>query len=188
MACKKSITTRSSHWAPFVLRGFIAASRHYVFGAAELGVRHSKINYVDRFKSFAAAFEACVLHDRGKRLEKYFTEDATYWNVGGPDPRISSREAIIDYLRNDVSNNDRRFDSRILEATSEPAVAGNQLSRQWRCSYTLAGAPDLVVEGVARYEFKGGLIRALEEEITPESKEKYAGWMEEFGQRLAPNN
>lgn len=142
------------------------------------------MSLTDRFHLFAADFEACVADDKWDRLNKHFVENATYWNVGGPDPKIRGRSAIINYLKNDVSNNDRRFDSRTLQALSKEKVVGNKLSRLWRCTYTLAGAPDLVLEGEARYEFQGELISSLEEEITPGSMERYVEWMEEFGSRL----
>ncbi|MES9945189.1 MAG: nuclear transport factor 2 family protein [Candidatus Thiodiazotropha sp.] len=139
---------------------------------------------IDRFNSFAADFEACVADNHWDRLEAYFDENARYWNLGGPDPSIEGREAILNFLKNDVSNNDRKFDSRTLEALTEPMVVGNKLSRNWRCTYKLAGAPDLVVEGEARYEFEGELISSLEEEITPDSLQRYVEWMEKYSSRL----
>lgn len=144
----------------------------------------SNINLIDRFNSFAEDFEACVTGDDWQKLGEYFTEDATYWNVNGPDPVVKGRMAIVEYLKADVSNNDRRFDSRNLQALSEPKVVGNTLSRLWRCTYTLAGSPDLVTEGEARYEYSGGLISSLEEQITQTSMERYAEWMDKFGARL----
>ena len=142
------------------------------------------MNIIDRFNAFAADFEACVADDHWQRLEAYFAENATYWNVGGPDPRINGRSAIVDYLKNDFSNSDRRFDSRELQALSKPKMVGKKLSRDWRCTYKLAGAPDLILEGEARYEFGGELILSLEEEITPESMGRYVEWMEKFGALL----
>ena len=142
------------------------------------------MSLIDRFNSFAAAFEACVIDDKWERLGEHFAENATYLNVGSPDAKINGRWEIVDYLRNDVSNNDRRFDSRKLHAISDPTTSGNSLSRRWRCTYTLAGVPDLVVEGEARYEFEDDLIYSLEEEITSESMERYVEWMEKFGSRL----
>jgi len=142
------------------------------------------MSIVDQFNAFAADFESCVADDSWTRLEKYFAEDASYWNVGGTDPRITGRAAIVDYLKDNVSSTDRRFESRDLEAITEPAVTGNKLSRRWRVTYTLPGAPDLVVEGEARYEFEGELIRRLEEEPTPASMQQYREWMQEYGSRL----
>ena len=142
------------------------------------------MSIIDRFNSFAADFEICIADDHWERLEAYFADNATYSNVGSSDSGIKGRSAIVGYFKTDVSNTDRRFDSRKLEAIAEPSVVGNKLSRLWRCTYTLAGAPDLIVEGEARYEFDGDLIRSLEERITPESMRRYEAWMEEFGALL----
>ena len=142
------------------------------------------MSIVDQFNAFAADFESCVADDGWSRLEKYFVEDASYWNVGGPDPKITGRASIVDYLRDNVASTDRRFDSRHLEAVTEPAVNGNKLSRKWRVTYTLSGVPDLVLEGEARYEFEGDLIRSLEEEVTPRSMRRYVEWMQDYGSRL----
>lgn len=142
------------------------------------------MSIIDRFNSFAEAFEACVTDDKWERLGKYFSENAMYQNIGEPGPAIKGRTKIIEYLKNDISNNDRRFDSRNLQAISKPVAVGNKLSRNWRCTYTLAGATDLVIEGEARYEFDGELICFLKEEITPESLVRYVEWMEKFGSML----
>ena len=139
---------------------------------------------IDTFESFAADFEAAVEDDDWSRLGKYLTEDATYLNVGGPDPKCEGRDAILAFLKADVANSDRRFDSRSLLALTPPATEGNRLSRQWRCTYTLAGVPDLVVEGEARYVFEGDLIKGIEEEITPASMQNLGGWMQKYGDRL----
>ncbi|MBT3013893.1 MAG: hypothetical protein KUF77_15550 [Candidatus Thiodiazotropha sp. (ex Lucina aurantia)] len=142
------------------------------------------MNLIDRFNSFAADFEACIVDDRWDRLEKHFAENATYWNVGGSDPKIKGRHSIIKFLKNDVSSNDRKFDSRRLQAITEPTVVGDKLSRNWRCTYKLSGAPDLVVEGEARYIFEGELIQSMEEEITPAAMERYLAWMDNYASRL----
>lgn len=142
---------------------------------------------VEIFESFAAAFEAAVEDDDWSRLEKYLAEDATYFNVGGPDPKSKGREAILTYLKQDVADTDRRFDSRTLVALTPPKADGDRLSRQWRCTYTLAGVPDLVVEGEARYLFEGNLIKEIEEEITPLSAHKIEEWMREYGDKLTAN-
>jgi ketosteroid isomerase-like protein len=139
---------------------------------------------INRFESFAADFEAAVEDDDWSRLGKYLTENATYLNVGGPDPKCEGRDAILAFLKADVANSDKRFDSRSLIALTPPTAEGNRLSRQWRCTYTLAGVPDLVVEGEARYVFEGELIKAIEEEITPASMQNLGEWMQQYGDRL----
>jgi len=139
---------------------------------------------IDTFESFAAEFEAAVEDDNWSRLEKYLAEDATYLNVGGPDPKCEGRDAIIAFVKVDVANNDRRFDTRTLIALTPPTAEGNRLSRQWRCTYTLAAAPDLVVDGEARYVFEGNLIKEIEEEVTTVSMQKFGEWMQKYGDRL----
>ena len=139
---------------------------------------------INTFESFAADFEAAVEDDDWSRLGKYLTEDATYLNVGGPDPKCEGRDAILAFLKADVANSDRRFDTRTLIALTPPTAEDSHLSRQWRCTYTLAGVPDLVVEGEARYVFEGDLIKGIEEEITTDSMQNLGGWMEKYGDRL----
>lgn len=136
------------------------------------------------FNQFAAAFEAAVDDDDWSRLEKYLAKEATYLNVGGPDPKSVGRNEVIHFLKQDVAHTDKRFDTRTLTAITEPAVEGDRLSRQWRSIYTLEGVPDLVVEGEARYRFEGDLIVEIEEEVTSESMQNLGRWMEKYGERL----
>ena len=126
------------------------------------------MSIIDKFESFATDFELTVQDDDWSRLEKYFAKDATYLNAGSPDPKCEGREAILGYLKKDVSNYDRLLDSRTLVALTLPVTEGNRLSRRWQCIYALAETPDLVVEGEARYVFEGDLIKEIEEEPTAE--------------------
>lgn len=139
---------------------------------------------IDTFESFAADFEAAVADGDWSRLEPYLAEDATYLNVGGPDPKFEGREAILTFLQADVRDSDRRFDTRTLVALTPPTASGNRLSRRWRCTYTLAGTPDLVVEGEARYLFEGNMIKAIEEQPTLASMQQLDEWMRKYGDRL----
>ena len=142
------------------------------------------MNIINLFENFAADFELTVVDDNWARLEKYFAEDATYLNVGTGEPQCVGRAAILAYLKADIGRVDRRFDSRTLVALTEPSVVGDRLSRNWRCTYTLAGCEDLVVEGGARYLLEGGLIKKMEEVPTTESMQKVEAWMSEYGDRL----
>jgi ketosteroid isomerase-like protein len=139
---------------------------------------------VDTFDNFAADFEAAVADDDWSRLEKHLADDATYLNVGGPEPKCEGRASIIAFLKADVSHTDRRFDSRTLIALTPPTAKGNRLTRQWRCTYTLAGVPDLVVEGEARYVIENDLIKEIEEELAPISMQNLDEWMRNYGDRL----
>ena len=141
---------------------------------------------VETFENFVTDFEAALADDDWSRLGRHLAEDATYVNVDGPDPKCVGREAVIAFLQADVSDTDRRFDTRTLVALTPPKVEGNRLSRQWRCTYTLAGTPDLVVEGEARYLFEADLIKEIEEELSARSRQKFAEWMKNYGDRLYP--
>ncbi len=142
------------------------------------------MSITDRFENFAAAFEVAVRDDDWSKLEKYFAKDATYVNIGGPDPKCEGREAILGYFKKDVSDFDRRFDRRTLVALTPAATEGNRLSRRWRCTYSLEGTPDLVVEGEARYLFEGDFIKQIEEEPTTASMQKVVQWMENYADKL----
>jgi hypothetical protein len=144
------------------------------------------ISIDDIFKSFSDDFEATFQDDDWSRLEKYFTDDATYKNVNDPDSEYKGHDAILSYLKADVTHFDRLFDARNLAALSPPEVNGNRLSRRWRTTFSLKGSPDLIVEGEARYLFDGELIKAIEEEVTPESLRNLAKWMQDYGDRLEP--
>ena len=142
------------------------------------------MSIIDLFESFAADFELTVVDDEWSRLEKYFAEDATYLNVGAGEAKCIGRAAILAYLKADVASVDQRFDSRMHIALTEPSVEGDRLSRNWSCTYTLAGCDELVVEGEARYLFEGDLIKEMEEEPTTESMQKVEAWMSKYGERL----
>ena len=139
---------------------------------------------IDIFKSFAVDFELAVLDNDFSRLERYLADDATYLNVGGPDPKCVGRAEIIAFLKADVTSTDKRFDRRKLEGLTLPTVDGDRLSRRWRTTYKLAGTPDLVVEGEARYLFEGALIKEIEEEPDGASIERFNDWMEKYRERL----
>ena len=142
------------------------------------------MSITDIFESFAADFESTIQDDDWSRLEKYFTDDASYRNIGDPDSVCKGRDAILFYLKKDVSNFDRKFDSRSLIALTPPEVSQNRLSRRWRTTFSLKETPDLIVEGEARYLFEGGLIKAIEEEVTPDSLQRLAEWMQVYEGKL----
>lgn len=142
------------------------------------------MSIIARFERFAADFETAVGDNDWSRLQRHLANDAIYLNVGGPDPKIEGRKAILDYFEQDVSDFDRRFDGRSLVALTPPAAEGDRLSRRWRCTYSLAGTPDLVVEGEARYVFERDLIKEIEEEPTADSMRKVDEWMRQYAGKL----
>ena len=142
------------------------------------------MNSIETFNKFAAAFEDAVEDNDWSRLEPYLADDVTYLNVGGPEPKTEGRDAVIAFLKADVANTDMKFDSRTLMALTPPITEGKRLSRQWRCTFSLADTPDLVVEGEARYLFENGLIKEIEEEATIEAMKGLGEWMGKYEERL----
>ncbi len=123
---------------------------------------------IDIFESVTADFEIMLRDNNWSRLEKHLAEDATYFNVGGPDPKVRGRAAILDYLGKDVSNSDRRFDTRTLIALMPSIVNGNRLSLRWCCTHTLAETSDFGVERKAKYLFEGDRIKEIAKKLTAE--------------------
>ena len=122
-------------------------------------------NPVPRFLSFAAAFEEAYADDDWSRLESFLTEDAVYEVTGG-DPlggRWEGRDAVLTQLREIVTRFDKRFDSRETEIVGAPEIRPGRVRFEWRATYTLAGAPDLVIGGVETAEFAGDRIRFLQD-------------------------
>ena len=142
------------------------------------------VNIIEKFEKFAADFGACVQDDDWSRLEKHLANDATYVNVGGPDPQCEGCRAILAFFKRDVETSDRRFDKRTLVALTPPVSDGNRLSRYWQCTYSLGETPDLVMEGEARYLFEGGLIKEIVEELTPSSRQNVDKWMRTYADKL----
>ena len=142
------------------------------------------MNIIEIFENFAADFETSYEDDNWSRLKKYFTEDATYLNVDDPDSKSFGADEIINFFKKDVTNSDRKFDTRTVVSLSPPTAEGNRLSRLWQAKYTLTGVPDLIVEGGSMYLFEADLIKSIEAELTDESKKTYQEWMNDFGEKL----
>jgi len=142
------------------------------------------MSVISTFNQFAAAFEAAVTDNNWSQLSPFLGENVSYINIGGPDSKVTGRDAVINFLKNDVENTDKRFDSRTLIALTPPLVNGSQLSRKWRCIYTLKNTPDLVTEGEARYLINNDLIEKIEEEATTDTIQKINEWMQQYAERL----
>lgn len=139
---------------------------------------------LNTFNQFAAAFESAVNDNNWSQLAPFLSEGASYVNIGGPDPKSTGRDAVINFLKNDVANTDKRFDSRSLIALTPPLIHGPRLSRKWRCTYTLKDTPNLIVEGEARYLIENELIKEIEEEVTTETTRNINEWMQLYANRL----
>jgi hypothetical protein len=126
------------------------------------------VTLVERFEAYAADFERTFVDDDWGRLEQYFTEDAVY-STPANGLRVSGRENVLATLRAAVSGFDRRCDSRSLASTEGPRQEGKGVFRRWIGRFTVAGAPDLEIEGTERAMYRGGRIELLEVTLSRET-------------------
>ena len=138
----------------------------------------------ERFKSYADDFELTFVDDDWKRLEKYFSCDAIYSTVGLHKTRTEGRKRLLDVLKHNISNFDRKCDSRTLTTVDGPHLNEQILTRTWRSEFTLQGADDLVIEGHEKAVYVGKHIVLLEEEIFAVSAARMAAWLERYGANL----
>jgi hypothetical protein len=140
---------------------------------------------LERFAAQGRDFERTFLDDDWARLEPYFTADATYETLGPGGARFVGRSELLGALRRAVKNFDRRCSSRKLVTTSGPSQTGADVTREWACTFTLQGAPDLRIEGSERAVYRGDLIELLQEHLSPESRERLTSWVSAYGALLS---
>ncbi len=143
------------------------------------------MNLPGLFEEYAAMFERTFDDDNWQRLETYFHPQAVYETHGFEDTRFEGRQALLNALQSNVSNFDRKCDSRKLRTVEGPVVEGNTLTRTWACEFTLQGAEDLLLEGRETVTYDGGKIRHLLEEILPASAQRLAIWLEAHATKLS---
>lgn len=144
---------------------------------------------VDVFGRYAMAFEEVVRLDDWSVLEPFFTEDAVYETFGaGPfSGRREGRGAVFAYLKESLDGFDRRFDAREAPTIIEgPKADADSVWIRWRVTYTVGGAPPLVLEGEETAVMEGDRIRRLEDRFTDEMVARLEGWMQRHGDTLAP--
>ena len=143
---------------------------------------------LQRFGEYAAAFEQAFESDDWSQVEPHFAVDAVYEILdGGPvGGRYEGRDAILAYFKNVLDAFDRRFDTRSLELLAGPELRDGEVWMHWRASYSLAGAPDLVVEGYETVRTDGDLIVRLEDRYPEGGGEAMAAYMSQHGDELPP--
>jgi hypothetical protein len=143
---------------------------------------------VERFLAQGRDFERSFLDDDWSRMEQHFAADAVYETLGLGGERFVGRAGLLGALRRAVTNFDRRCDSRTLVTTAGPVRDGVEVTREWACTFTLKGAPDLRIEGSERAVYRGELIERLEERLTPQSRQSLTVWLAAYSARLPPPN
>ncbi len=146
------------------------------------------MNLIQRFASYAAAFEKAVAGNDWAAVEPCFSEDAVY-ETFGPAPfagRHAPRSAVLAGLRASLDGFDRRFESRELELLEGPRESGSEVWVRWRATYRVAGAPPLAIEGEETAVFRGERICRLEDRFEPASAERTTRFLREHADKLRP--
>lgn len=143
---------------------------------------------LDRYLAYAAAFEEAYASDDWSILEPYFTNDAVYEFVA-PSSRsgtFTGRSAVLAMFEKSVNDVDRRFDSRTIEFLEGPCERDGVIWTRWLCTFTLAGAPNCLMEGEERAEFSGERICRLVDSINEEQLASRKAYFAQYGDRLKP--
>ncbi|HEY5658984.1 MAG TPA: nuclear transport factor 2 family protein [Myxococcota bacterium] len=142
------------------------------------------MHIVDRYREYAAAFEATYLDDDWSRLEQYFAKDVVFRSYYTADIKVVGREAVIEQLHSDVEAFDRKFDERHLEFLGEPRLTGDRVATDWKMTYVKVGAPDLVLLGTETATFAADLIVLLEGAYVPDTFGEFGAWLGKYGEFL----
>ncbi len=136
------------------------------------------MNTEQRFAEYIQAFEDTYADNGWSRLASYFTPDTVYLTATGET--IEGRDEVLAFLKGDIDGNDRRFDTRTL-VFGDLAAQGNRVTAPWRCTFTKAGAPELVATGVETAEFDGDAIRWMQSSIDDGVAGRFAEWFAAHG-------
>jgi hypothetical protein len=137
---------------------------------------------LERFQAYADAFEATYADDDWQRLEEYFTADAVY--APGDGTEAVGRDQVLARLRDGINGLDRRFDSRVLQA-SPPSSEGDTVSLSWQLTLSKADAPDFTATGIEHATYTDGAISRLEDVFDEGVAEGLGAWMAAHGELLA---
>ena len=145
------------------------------------------MSLIERFQSYATAFEETYVDDDWSRLEPYFNEDATYEStgLGGLDFRFEGRENIFTGLRRVLDKLDRRCASRVVELTAPPTVTDDTVIIDWVGTYTVNGAPDLVFYGRETLTYRDERIATMRDEYPSETRSSVEAWFAAHSHHLA---
>lgn len=137
------------------------------------------------YHAYAQAWEAAYEDGDWAPLAPYFTEDGVYEVVAGPpmDVAFVGRDAMLAGFADAIDRFDKRFDRRSAVMTEAPiADSDSSVMMRFRTSYSLAGAPDIVLTGVERAHFRDGRIARLENLMDPGVADQVFAW---YGEHIA---
>jgi SnoaL-like domain len=114
---------------------------------------------IEQFLSYAAAFEQTYADDDWRRLEKYFTEDATYRVSGLARPyELHGRDNILRGMRKSLDGFDRKMAVRTIVPTSPPMEKDGKVTFRGFVRYQRADSPPAELHATLVAEFDGDRI------------------------------
>lgn len=143
---------------------------------------------LERFLQYAADFEKTLADDDWSRLTPYFAEDAVYRvesSLFGCE--LTGPEAIFAGMRKSLEGFDRHFESRDIELTKGPDVAGDELRAAWTIHYHKPDLPDFVLHGESLVKIPEERIVLLVDTYDEGVADAAAAWTRETGIALDPS-
>ncbi len=146
------------------------------------------MNDVERFEEYAADFEVAFEGDDWSVVGRHFAKEAVYETLAGPPMGgcHEGRDAVLASMKQTVDGFDRRFDSREVTFLEGPEMRGGRVCLKALVKYAVAGAPDLVLEGVSAATFnEEGIIR-LEDSYPEGVADVVMRYLNAHGEKLHP--
>lgn len=145
----------------------------------------SATNLLATYHAYAEAWETAYVTGDWAPLAPFFTDDGVYEVVAGPpmDVAFRGRDAMLAGFADAIDRFDKRFDARVAVMTEGPVEdAPDSIMMRFRTSYSLAGAPDIVLTGIERAVFREGRIHRLENLMDTGVAEAVFQW---YGEHIA---
>ncbi len=146
------------------------------------------MNDVERFEKYAADFEVAFEGDDWSVVGRHFAKEAVYETLAGPPMggRHEGRDAVLASMKQTLDGFDRRFDSREVKFLEGPEMRGDSVWLRAVVKYAVAGAPDLVLEGISTATFdEDGIIR-LEDSYPEDVANVVMQYLNAHGEKLHP--
>ena len=146
------------------------------------------MNDVERFEKYAADFEVTFESDDWSVVGRHFARDAVYETLAGPPMggRHEGRDAVLASMKQTLDGFDRRFDSREVAFLEGPEVRGDSVWLRALVKYAVAGAPELVLEGVSTATFNAEGIIRLEDSYPEGVADVVVKYLTQHGAKLRP--
>ena len=146
------------------------------------------MNDVERFEKYATDFEVAYESDNWSVVERHFAEDAVYETLAGPPMGgcHEGRDAVLASMKQTLDGFDRRFDSREVTFLEGPELRGDSVWLRALVKYAVAGAPDLVLEGISTATFNGDGIIRLEDSYPEGVADVVMQYLIAHGEKLQP--